>query len=107
MMIPDYFTSPAVLILISTEHVRWRAEAPAVVVTATSTVVAFSLGANTVIRVGETTENRAAMPPNETPVKLVLVIVTISPPAVEPDSHSVLAARDRRAISARLARAAS
>src|SRR5262245_52944454 len=67
--------------------VTW-AEAPAVVVTATSTVAAFSLGAKAVIRVGETTENdRAAMPPKETPVtsvKLVPVIVTISPPAVEP-----------------------
>src|SRR5579872_4181052 len=64
------------------------AEAPAAVVTTTSTVAATSAGANAVICVGESTLNdRAAIPPNETPmtsVKFVPVIVTMSPPAVIP-----------------------
>jgi hypothetical protein len=61
---------------------------PPAVVTMTSTAAAACAGAVTVIDVAEiTVTDVPGMPPNETPVaplKLVPVIVTLVPPAVEP-----------------------
>ncbi len=66
-----------------------RAEVPPGVVTVTSTWPAACDGAVAVTDVADTNENVvAALPPNDTPVtpvRLVPVIVTTVPPAVEPD----------------------